>query len=143
MKKMILLSMLMLLSGCQTVHHEKNAVTKANQKAGIQANNKSVKDSGRACIDQCKNNFKSCRSQCHDNCTKCQKKANRKAWKNFCDYYSRMKIKGTYRPRDWLSFRDPLACRQVTCNCPADLNACIQQCGGRIKKKLRATPYCQ
>lgn len=95
------------------------------------------------CLFRCEQIFKSCQSQCHDSCRQCQKAADKQAWKSYRAYYNRMKIQGTYRPRDWLSFRDPLQCRKVTCSCIGDLNVCTQQCGGEIKKKLRATPYCE
>lgn len=95
------------------------------------------------CLFRCEQLFKTCQSQCHDSCLQCQKQADKEAWENYQSYYRQMKAQGTYRPRDWLSFRDPLQCRKITCSCTGDLNVCAQQCGGKIEKKLRVTPYCE
>jgi hypothetical protein len=41
------------------------------------------------------------------------------------------------------SYRDPLQCRKVTCNCHADYQVCIQSCSGVIHKQLRVASACQ
>ncbi len=136
---LILITTCFCLLGCHNIHNmkEKND----NQLKQYKGSSSAV--SQQQCFRKCEQIFKSCRSQCHDNCSQCQKIADNQAWKRYQAYCTRMKIQCSLRPRDWLSFRDPLQCRKVSCSCAADFNVCIQQCGGQIKKRLHVTPYCQ
>ncbi len=142
MNKLLLVVMAcFFIVGCHSIHHingKKSSIFKSTIKKSD-----SPVIIKRDCIYKCEQIYKACQKQCHNSCRKCQKEADKQAWKSYRSYYNKIKVEGTYRPRDWLSFRDPLQCRKVTCSCPADLNVCIQQCGGIIRKVLRATPYCQ
>ncbi|WP_367605652.1 acyltransferase [Legionella sp. W05-934-2] len=143
MKRMIVILLACLcLTSCKTGEHIAVKNSRNASKVTSEAPKTTAK-SMKQCLQSCEQINRSCLSQCKDSCRICQKEADKQAWKSYEEYYQRMKIQGTYRPRDWLSFRDPLKCRKVSCSCPGDLNVCIQQCGGEIKKKLLATPYCE
>lgn len=123
--------------GCHNTYHKpSNSIANAKQTGSVAINKQN-------CIQRCEQRYTSCKRQCLNNCHRCQMKADKQAWKSYRSYYNEMKVQGSYRPRDWLSFRDPLQCRKVTCSCPADLNVCTQQCGGQIKKELRTAAYCE
>lgn len=44
--------------------------------------------------------------------------------------------------RELNSYRDPLQCRKVTCDCLSDFAICKKGCTGVIPTKLQAVPYC-
>ena len=86
--------------------------------------------------------FAVCKERCVDNCAICSAKADYSAIKNYDEYVHEKIIEGGTITRSLKSYRDPLQCRKVTCNCYADLSICEQTCAGIIHKQLRAVPYC-
>lgn len=96
----------------------------------------------RQCLKQCTIHYENCKPTCDNNCANCQMQAYKKAAVNYQRYAQQLKISGGYNVRELRSYRDPLQCRKVTCNCSADFLACRQACTGSIHKVLQAAPYC-
>ena|SRR3990167_3933470 len=94
------------------------------------------------CAEMCKTRLNSCGNSCRNNCSICARYAQSQAEKGYTKYQWEQFIIGGVVARDLQSYRDPLQCRKVTCNCGADFKMCIQACQGRIHKELRAAPVC-
>ncbi len=94
------------------------------------------------CLATCTQRFASCKTVCVNNCAICSAKANSSMVQNYSEYVHEEQVEGGYVARGLKSYRDPLQCRKVTCNCYADLMTCEQNCTGVIRKQLRAVPYC-
>lgn len=94
------------------------------------------------CQMACMKHFEFCSQNCMDNCPTCSWKGRYKAARNFSKYVSEEQVQGKKVMRELNSYRDPLQCRKVTCNCTADLVACKQSCSGVISKKLQIIPSC-
>jgi hypothetical protein len=94
------------------------------------------------CLAVCAKRFESCKAICTNNCSICSENATQSAIKNYTNYVHEKRVEGGTIMRGLKSYRDPLQCRKVTCNCYADLSTCEQNCTGIIHKQLRAVPYC-
>lgn len=94
------------------------------------------------CKAMCIQHFVSCKKLCVNNCAVCTAKASHSALVNYAEYVHVEQIEGGSVMRGLKSYRDPLQCRKVTCNCYADLGTCEQSCTGIIQKQLRSVPYC-
>lgn len=101
-----------------------------------------IPQSTKQCLIQCKQSFNSCSKLCVNNCATCSAKANHEMIVNYSEYVHEEQVEGGYVMRRLKSYRDPLQCRKVSCNCSADLAICEQSCTGVIHKQLRAVPYC-
>ncbi|HCD9516915.1 TPA: acyltransferase [Legionella pneumophila] len=94
------------------------------------------------CQQTCFQQLNYCKQNCTNNCRDCSTKVDHFAKENYLEYLHEVKIQGGYITRGLQSYRDPLQCRKVTCNCSADFNACNQGCSGVIQKRLQPVPYC-
>lgn len=94
------------------------------------------------CKISCSEQLDYCRELCLNNCPNCSAHAEYSTAKHYRKYLCQEEIQGGVIMRELNSYRDPLQCRKVTCNCSADYNICIQSCTGVIQKQLRALPYC-
>lgn len=95
-----------------------------------------------ACKKSCQIRMYSCLNSCKDNCKNCQLRSKVSTGKNYARYVHEQCVKGGVIARELNSYRDPLQCRKVTCNCSADFDTCIQSCTGVIQKRLMAAPKC-
>ncbi|MFI4919982.1 MAG: acyltransferase [Legionellales bacterium] len=94
------------------------------------------------CKMSCTQRFATCQKKCVNNCSRCTAKANFSASVQQEKQAHEVQIQGGFITRELKSFRDPLQCRKITCDCAADLNTCSQACTGVISKQLRTVPYC-
>jgi hypothetical protein len=94
------------------------------------------------CKSMCMQRFVSCQKLCVNNCASCSAKESYMTIVNYVKYVHEEQIEGGSLMRGLKSYRDPLQCRKVTCNCYADLMTCEQSCTGIIQKQLRSVPYC-
>ena len=94
------------------------------------------------CLSVCTQRFVACRKVCVNNCAACSRFSKKTTILNYAKYVHEEQVKGGYVTRGLKSYRDPLQCRKVTCNCVTDLSVCEQNCTGIIHKKLRTVPYC-
>lgn len=94
------------------------------------------------CKMNCDQRAAACQKVCRNNCPQCCSYANQSAKNSYCNYRHEQIVKGGFIVRQLKSYRDPLQCRKTTCNCKADYQICIQTCGGRIPKRLKAAPLC-
>ena len=94
------------------------------------------------CKIDCQQGFKTCSQVCHNNCQECSLSAKRQVIKKYKHYMREQSVQGGSIVRELKSFRDPLQCRKMTCNCNADYNTCIQSCAGLIHKHLKIAPAC-
>lgn len=94
------------------------------------------------CKQLCLDKFNSCTSTCVNNCRACSLESSYNSGKNYTKYVHEQQIQGEIIARELNSYRDPLKCRKITCNCSADLNTCTQGCTGVIHKRLQTVPFC-
>jgi hypothetical protein len=95
-----------------------------------------------SCKIFCLKQQESCQQRCVDNCPKCYHAATDSAANGFFKYTNVKQVEGGYINRRLISYRDPLQCRKVSCNCTADFLTCNQGCTGIIEKRLQSLPYC-
>ncbi len=97
-------------------------------------------------INQCKNicmqRFQECLPYCVNNCSNCSTSSTKSSTINHDKYVHQQCVQGIIITRELNSYRDPLQCRKVSCNCYADLNTCTQSCTGAIHKKLCSVRNC-
>ncbi|AUH72908.1 acyltransferase [Legionella sainthelensi] len=94
------------------------------------------------CYMTCTQHFEVCRNNCIDNCPACSTASQTSAARDFEKYVHERKAEGKKVMRELNSYRDPLQCRKVTCDCLSDLTVCKQSCAGVIPKKLQTVPNC-
>lgn len=94
------------------------------------------------CSQGCEIKQEKCQESCRNNCVQCSAHANQTSKLSYRQYQREQVIRGGTIARQLKSYRDPLQCRKTTCNCKADYQVCIQACGGKIHKELRAAPVC-
>ncbi len=94
------------------------------------------------CNSICIQHLDFCKQNCTDNCSTCSQKSLYSSTMNYKKYVNEQKIEGQRVMRELNSYRDPLQCRKVTCNCQADFLACKQSCTRVIPKRLQAVPNC-
>lgn len=130
MKNILLCCLLITgLAGCMNHSNlTKNTVNSANKND--------------VCEQTCHKRFDACKVECTDNCSNCNKRSNQTSRKNYRKYVHEECVKGGFIARDLNSYRDPLQCKKVSCNCAADLDSCIQSCNGVIRKQLKAPSFC-
>ena len=117
--------LVIVLMGCAT-HHPK--IVKTN---GLSQ-----------CQSICVQRLQYCKQNCTNGCPTCSASATITADVNYCKYVHEIKVQGGYIARGLKSYRDPLQCRKVSCNCSADFSTCNQGCTGIIQKQLRSVPHC-
>lgn len=94
------------------------------------------------CLSLCAQRFDACQKTCIYNCSLCSAAANQKTILNYARYVHEEQVEGGFVTRGLKSYRDPLQCRKVTCNCYADLSVCKQNCTGIIHKQIRTVQHC-
>ena len=94
------------------------------------------------CQTICIQHLEACKQNCTNNCRNCSIKSSYTSAVNFTKYVQEKQVQGGIITRGLNSYRDPLQCRKVTCNCPSDFITCKQSCTGVIQKRLRSVPYC-
>ncbi|MDX1837147.1 acyltransferase [Legionella taurinensis] len=96
----------------------------------------------KACTLSCEQKARACNKVCRNNCAQCTAYNFQTAAKNFNHYFHESAVNGQIIKRDLNSYFDPLQCRKTTCNCRGDYVACVQSCGGVVKKRLQAAAVC-
>ncbi len=94
------------------------------------------------CKQTCQQQFKKCNKICHNNCRECGASADNSAARNYNEFVHEQQVQGGVLSRELNSYRDPLQCRKVTCDCSADYTVCEQSCNGLIQKRLQVAPVC-
>ena len=94
------------------------------------------------CKSACQQRFNTCSQVCHNNCRECGQHSAQSTAKNYRKYKHQQCIQGGIIARDLNSYRDPLQCRKITCDCLADYNVCTEACDGIIHKRLQIAPIC-
>lgn len=108
-KFFFLLSHVLVLSGCLSTH-------------GID------KQQVKQCILRCEQRLDNCLKKCHDHCENCIRKSNLTTENSYDRYINEQKIQGAGVIRQLNSYRDPLKCRKLTCNCKLDYKLCSNLC---------------
>ena len=94
------------------------------------------------CQNTCLQRAQSCQKLCLNNCLSCKDSSMGEAINDYAHYIHEEQLKGGSVNRVLNSYRDPLQCRKVSCDCTADLMTCDQNCTGVIYKNLRTVPSC-
>ena len=95
------------------------------------------------CVATCEHRANLCATSCQNNCQNCLASARESTVSGYKHYIHEQCVRGGIITRQLKSYRDPLQCRKITCNCPADYQVCMQSCGGVIHKQLRVASVCQ
>lgn len=95
-----------------------------------------------SCVASCESRFVACTKVCRNSCMRCSTAAEQTAARNYGYYEHEKIVQGKIIAVQLNSFRDPLQCRKVTCNCQADYGICMQSCGGAVAKRLEHAPLC-
>lgn len=109
----------------------------ASQQASVKRANELL-----LCKKNCQQHLIACSQICHNNCQECSQSAHCKAAHNYYRYRHQQYVQGGILARELNSYRDPLQCRKITCDCAADYKVCTQSCEGLIRKRLQAAPIC-
>ena len=117
--------MVLVISGCQGLHQD------VFRKQAIER-----------CNITCMQHFAFCKQHCINNCKNCSIASTQSATKYFAKYVHEREVEGKKVMRELNSYRDPLQCRKITCDCLSDLEICKMGCTGVIKKRLQKIPYC-
>ena len=94
------------------------------------------------CLKLCEETFLNCSNKCANSCSRCNLSLHNTSKINYNKYLNERKVEGAINARNLQSYRDPLQCRKVTCNCDIDLTTCTQNCTGVVKKSLQSVPIC-
>ena len=94
------------------------------------------------CINTCKLHVKECSKTCENNCQQCNQLSNDSTSHNYNKYKHEQCVQGGVIARDLNSYRDPLQCRKISCDCLADYTLCAEACDGIIHKRLQIAPVC-
>lgn len=97
---------------------------------------------GAQCNVTCTQHFQHCKKNCIDNCPTCSAVSQINTTRAYDRYVHERRVEGKKVMRELNSYRDPLQCRKVTCDCLSDLTICNQSCAGVIPKKLQTVPNC-
>lgn len=92
------------------------------------------------CLSSCRQHFDACQHKCANSCRICKAKSNISTNIRYEKYYHQQKLQGMAVNRNVESYKDPLRCLKISCNCVADLDACEQACTGLVRKQLKANP---
>jgi len=92
------------------------------------------------CRLACAQQIKVCGDVCHNDDRDCEISAKNSTTKHYCEYKHEQYVKGGVVARELKSYRDPLQCRKITCDCWADYRVCMESCTGTIHKRLQAAP---
>ena len=95
-----------------------------------------------ACKMVCQQRMNVCNQVCDNDCRQCGTCSNRAALEHYNRYRHQQLVGGAEIARELQSYRDPLQCRKITCECMADYKICVQACSGVIKKRLQVAPTC-
>ncbi|OGV25797.1 MAG: hypothetical protein A3F18_05655 [Legionellales bacterium RIFCSPHIGHO2_12_FULL_37_14] len=90
-----------------------------------------------SCENKCRARYAACVPICRDNCSECQAKAIKLSDARDLNYTWRERVIGKILARERNSFRDPLACTKVSCDCQLDLKNCLKLCKHRLTIKLK------
>lgn len=80
------------------------------------------------CTLQCQEKSHRCEQTCQHNCIRCISKSNTTTGNSYDRYMNEQKIQGKIVIRQLNSYRDPLQCRKLTCNCSSDYKVCSKLC---------------
>lgn len=95
-----------------------------------------------ACEANCIKKSQICHHSCRNNCAECSAFARQSTARQYAHYEWEQVVKGKIIALELNSFRDPLQCRKVTCDCKADYQICMQSCSGVVQKSLQHAPVC-
>ena len=82
----------------------------------------------RACKINCQIKARACTRLCRNNCRSCAFFAHQKAAHSYCQFEHEQIVQGGIISRELNSYRDPLQCRKITCDCITDYRACAKTC---------------
>lgn len=94
------------------------------------------------CLLSCQQARQVCQQACLDNCPRCMRITQQSTLNRYRHYQTEQNIQGEFVRRQLQSYRDPLQCRKMTCDCTADYRVCAQSCTGVIRKHLQIGQSC-
>ena len=94
------------------------------------------------CKSFCIRDSNICHKTCQDNCVACNHQAHMAARDWYQHFVKEQTVQGGMITRNINSYKDPLQCRKITCNCDVDYLICTQKCSGLIHKELQNQNLC-
>lgn len=82
----------------------------------------------RICLQKCAKMFNLCQVRCGKACVECKQQNLLAAEHSYYQYIRETKVQGKEVTRQLQSYRDPLKCRQISCNCVVDKMICQNAC---------------
>lgn len=95
-----------------------------------------------ACHQACHEKHRLCQTTCFDNCPLCCAKQNSNTQTEYNNYKRQQIIQGKPIIRQLKSYRDPLQCSKISCDCMTDHAICLQSCTKKAPKKLQLSQSC-
>lgn len=80
------------------------------------------------CKQMCSQRFTYCKTKCVENCCYCTWHATNQAKEKYSRYLRECEVQGKKSIRELNSFRDPLQCCKMTCDCATDFMLCKNSC---------------
>lgn len=97
---------------------------------------------GKVCRQACHEKQRVCQRSCYNNCPLCCAKQNSDTQISYDRYKHQQIIQGQAIIRQLKSYRDPLQCSKISCDCVSDHATCLQSCTKKTPKQLQLSPSC-
>lgn len=94
------------------------------------------------CQSHCVSKFNVCAKTCEDSCEECKISVKNTVARHYAEFVHQQIVLGGLVAREPTSYRDPLKCLKVACDCRADYAECAQNCTGIIHKRLQVPMTC-
>ena len=89
----------------------------------------------RACKDICQQQSLKCQNLCNNDARHCQAIVMDKTLESYSKYVHQQRVQANDIALELQSFRNPLQCKKITCDCLADLRMCVKFCNVHIKDR--------
>ncbi len=89
----------------------------------------------RVCKDICQQQSLKCQKLCNNDARHCQAFVMGNARKSYAKYVHQQRLQANDIALELQSFRDPLQCKKITCDCLADARMCVKFCNVHIEDR--------
>ena len=105
-------------------------------------NSQTLQQNLQFCKQDCRKQLDVCNRKCVNGCRNCTSASNRVVDRNYKGFVHRQTVQGGLLNREPNSYRDPLQCLKMTCDCLGDWTQCVQACQGTLQLHYRVAPTC-
>ena len=90
-----------------------------------------------ACKDVCQHKSQNCQKVCGDDGRHCLENVMTHTKESYARYVAQQRVQAKDIALELQSFRDPLQCKKITCDCLADARLCAKACNVHLKDRGR------